>query len=524
MMSRRRILVSVAGIAMASTACMAYPSNPWFSQQQAPTPELTPTLGATEFAPATQGAGYEREEGPRVSVYADVETSAGSRLVRANFHLDDDAYVLVGHIDADGILRIEFPDTPLDNGFTRGHASYSTAQFFAGFSGQYRARFSTGLYHDGTASRDSYDGGLGYLFVIASWQPLHFEKFSTGGQWDSFEVTDVNYAKDPRPAVYELASLLAGTNPESYTVRFANVLDTQSSSLTRSTLFADNSFGAQLCSGPGYGYNFGFASSPFAFSAFSPVVTYGYGEPFWYRGSQYLYSSADDCYYRNSAFGQPFGNGYGYPGYYGWTVAQTPTSQNPGTAAPRLIGIDRIRPPVSPQGAPMRLAPTNGTDVGATNTSKMSLAPETTSPQYRTRGLVAHEDPAGTEEIAPRSPSSYRHANDAGSQAGSTYQSTVIRGGNDSRGQSGQTGQNNNSSGRAPVVNSPRTDSHNDSPRAAPQPRAEAPHYSQPSSPPPMRVEAPRSEPARSAPAAPAAPASSSSSSSSSSGKPPSKN
>ena len=96
------------------------------------------------------------------------------------------------------------------------------------------------------------------MFVIASWQPMHFEKFSTGGYWDSFELTDADYMKDPRPAVYELAALLAGTNSSSYTVRFANVHDTQTFYWGARSLFASNSFGAEMCNGFGYGFSYGF--------------------------------------------------------------------------------------------------------------------------------------------------------------------------------------------------------------------------------------------------------------------------
>ena len=48
------------------------------------------------------------------------------------------------------------------------------------------------------------------MFVIASWRPMHFERFQTGNIWDSFELTDDSYMRDPRPAIYELATLLAG--------------------------------------------------------------------------------------------------------------------------------------------------------------------------------------------------------------------------------------------------------------------------------------------------------------------------
>lgn len=516
-MSRRRIFASVAGAAIASSACMAYPNNPWFEQRQSPAPQLAPTSGVDEVTPAVTQAGAQQEEGPRVSIYAEVMNSAGTRLVRANFHLDDDAYVLVGHIDADGVLRIEFPDTPLDFGLVKGHASYQTAQFFAGFTNQYRARFATGQYRGTQAAGDSYDGGTGYIFVIASWQPLHFEKFSSGGVWDSFEVADADYARDPRPAVYELAASLAGTNPSTYTVRFASAYDTYTPYAATSA-FADSyygdGFGSQMCSGFGYGYSAGFPSSPFTFSGLNPVLTYGYGQSFWWRGSQYLYSAAGDCYYSGGSV--PYG---GYRPYvYGWTIAQTPTAPPPSTG--RLIGIDRIRTPVTPQATPMHLAPGGGSDVGsgAGNATHLSSTPEPTTPEYRTRGLVAHQDPAGTDDhIAPRSYGGNR-AHDGGSQSGNN-QGMVIRNGNDGRAQTTNSrgdGSNNNAA-RAQTQNQgqhavpqTRNESHADAPRVAP---AQSPHFDAPrSAPPPTpHVDAPRMAPAPPPP-----------SSSSSSGKPPS--
>jgi hypothetical protein len=536
MMSRRRVVASVTCVAMASTACVASsgaPSSSWFSQDQATA--VAPS-GAGQGSAWTRAGGYANEEGPRVSIYTEVENSAGSLLVRANFHLDDDAYVLVGHIDADGVLRIAFPETPVDNGFAHGRTSYQTAQFLGGFAGQYRARFSPGMPRlDARAVNDSYDGGLGWVFVIASWQPMHFEKFSTGGYWDSFEIDDANYMKDPRPAVYELAALLAGTNSSSYTVRFANIHDTQTIYGGQSA-FADV-YGAQMCNGFGYGFSYGFASTPFGMSSFNPVYLYGYGQPFWWRGSQYFYDSAFDCYYR--AGFSPFGyrpRGYGY----GWgVIAQAPPQAKPPVG--RLIGIDQIRrPPLTPQPGPMRVAPGNAADVGGANGSHMALAPEDGSPQYRTRGLVSHQDPVGAEVLAPRTVGPERRARDAGN--GFQTSGMVIRGGSDSRSQANASKDDANGrrapSGRA--VDAPNTNSRftpsNDAPRAAPQQRVESPRSESPrmAPAPAPRVEAPRMEAPRAAPSspppprveAPSAPRSAPSSPppASSSGKPPGKN
>jgi hypothetical protein len=280
---------------------------------------------------------------------------------------------------------------------------------------------------------------------------------------------------------------------------------------------------------------------------------YGYGQSFWWRGSQYLYSAGDDCYYRAGTY-LPFGyHPYGYG-----VIAQGPPTAPPGIG--RLIGVDQIhRPPLTPQPVPMRLAPGGAMDVGGGSGSKMALAPDNTSPEYRTRGLVAHQDPAGAEVLAPRTVGPDRRARDAGN--GFQTSGMVIRGGSDSRSQA-DAGNDASSARRAPsgrgsdapntspftvqndemggrhLVYKPSSDApraapqqrvespRSDAPRAAPapSPRVESPRVETPraASPPPPRVEAPRSEPAaRSAPASAPAPASSSSSSS---GKPPAKN
>src|SRR5690242_19121698 len=44
--------------------------------------------------------------GPRVSVSANFDYAGGSRQVDASFHMYDDAYVVVGHLDAAGRLKI----------------------------------------------------------------------------------------------------------------------------------------------------------------------------------------------------------------------------------------------------------------------------------------------------------------------------------------------------------------------------------------------------------------------------------
>jgi hypothetical protein len=443
-------------------------------------------------------------EGPRVDVRAVLTDVSASRRMRAAFRVEDDAYVLIGHVDPDGNVRIVFPNDPHDDGFVKGQKSYETGEFFAGFSDQYRYRYQNTRYRG--FRPDSYDGGFGYVFIVASWRPMHFEKFSGENGWDSFEMSDVAYMADPRPAIYELASLLAGENRESYTVKFARYYNTQNVSPFASSYSGYNAFGYGFCPGA---QPFGFASTPFSLTYYNPAITYGYD--FTYRGTQYLYSAAGDCYYSAPAY---YGNGYTLGGR---PVPGTPTT--PGTPSrPRVMTAeDSHRKPGEPHppGGKVLIEPKDaGSDVGA------HLA-QHSSPQYRDRGLITTED-GSTPPVARRGPRVEtneptrpsiqqmveRRTTNQNDGSGWTRTRAQPTTGGDDRPARVNGGNVNNSQPRSePETHSRPTPQ--DNPRSAPQ---SAPRYE-----PPPRVETPRSEPPASRPAPsevrPSEPPSSSSSS-----------
>ena len=165
-------------------------------------------------------------EGPRVSVQVNLDGANGSRRVDASFHMYDDAYVLVGHLGADGRVRVVFPTSPEDDGFVQGDKIYHVPSFFAGFTEEYRWRRATDGYHSVQSRRDSYDGGVGYVFVIASWRPMRFDRVTDAGKWETYEISDVRYMADPREAIDEIASVLAGDNREAYTIEYASYTKT----------------------------------------------------------------------------------------------------------------------------------------------------------------------------------------------------------------------------------------------------------------------------------------------------------
>jgi hypothetical protein len=325
-------------------------------------------------------------QGPAASIRTEVSNAADSRRIRAVFHLDDDAYVVVGQIGADGVLRIVFPVDPGDDGFVKGNKSYQTNEVFAGFNDEFRYRArQTGFFRDVSSANDSYDGGLGYVFIVASWRPMRFDQFSTDGKWDSFEIADQTYMRDPRPAINELASLLAGENREAYTVQYARSYTTLA--------LADASSGA-FSSGYCSGYEpLGFASSPFGAFGYNGVgIGYNpflsYGSNFYYRGQEYYYSSFGNCYVPGGYGG--FGYGYNV-GYIAQAIPATPFTH------PKIFDLDHHHSPPVPQPVDKHKLQTtvSGQDAGAA-----SSAPQTAhySAGYRQRGLITADDPKNGPE------------------------------------------------------------------------------------------------------------------------------
>jgi len=431
-------------------------------------------------------------EGPRVTVSAEFGNVSygGSRHVRAHVRLDDDAYVLVGQITPDGIVRIVFPEGPTDDGFLRGRQSYQTAEFFAGFDDQYRYRMATSAFgRFGAATRDSYDNGFGFLFVVASWRPMRFDRFSTGGAWDSFELLDNEYTRDPRPAIYELAALLAGPNREAYTVEFAHYSNTRYA-YDGGGLNQSSAYGSRFCSGfeP-----LGFASNPFSsFSLFNAMLPYG--QSFYYRGQYYGYNAFGDCYTIQTPFMRS--------GYGGYIIAQAPP------VYPRRIFDLGARKPFTPQPPHARLA----ADAAKATDHTAGAA---VSPVYRSRGLLTSDTPdprraSGSEPVTRTRPTiqdmvgkhyegrdGVTRAQLAGDDASTRATRNQPRFDSPSRGRETTNDDSRGGFTRSTPSDAPRPSPRTESPRTE-SPRVESPRSESPRvSAPPPRSEAPRSEPPR---------------------------
>ena len=331
------------------------------------------------------------EVGPRVTVTADFDYAGGSRRVDARFHMYDDAYVIVGHLDAAGRLKIVFPSEPGDDGFVRGEKIYQVPSFFAGFGDEYAWSYRNYRYqtHNTAARRDSYDAGLGYVFVIASWRPMRLDRITDGNRWLSYEISDVSYMYDPREAIEELGSVIAGDNREAYTIEYAHYSTTNYGTYSLSSFDAINNGCRSYRSSLGAGL-FG----PLFFDFYSPLDAFGYG-PSLSSCSRYAYG-----YYGFNSYGY----GYGYPVYTPTAVAPPIIPRGPRPGVP-------IAPPVFH----------NPRDPGSGTVALHRPRPETNPPatpvngssQYRRPGLITEDAPilrprgegrvAGAEMASPSS-------------------------------------------------------------------------------------------------------------------------
>ena len=318
--------------------------------------------------------------GPRVSVSADFDYGE-SRRVDVNFHLYDDAYVIVGHLDASGRLKIVFPSAPGDDGFVRGDKIYYVPPFFAGFADEYRWNYSEYQYryHNAASRLDSYDAGLAYVFVIASWRPMRLDRISDGNKWESYDISNVSYMHDPREAVEELGSLIAGDNREAYTIEYAHYYTTNYGTYSMS------SFNGLY----GYGYGSSYGS---ACSGFSPYAYPGM------LGFQSIFFSG---YSFMPGFGYGAGSlGCGYSGYYGGTYGY------PVAYGPPIIPRGR---PTIPIGTPVVHFPRGGTGttvavhrpvvggvVAPPAGSSASAAMTSGGSTYRRPGLITEDAPGGS--------------------------------------------------------------------------------------------------------------------------------
>lgn len=224
---------------------------------------------ACSYAPSAEPPRpIKPEDGPKASIRVQFTGANIYRQLEPSFIVDENAFVMVGHLGGDGMIRVLYPTSPsaaasrVEAGKTirvaRADAMYDADPSLF--------NFATRPYRRMSAEMDSYDGlGHGYVFLIASRYPLNFEPAMDGREFGEMDVADYGDMVDPRLAVRRFADVIAG-GP--YTLKFAAAHSTQTygssycgghlgySSFSggywggrrpyRSGYFADHSFGSTM--------------------------------------------------------------------------------------------------------------------------------------------------------------------------------------------------------------------------------------------------------------------------------------
>jgi len=340
--------------------------------------------------------------GPRALIHAQYTGGLLNRAADAVFKVEESAYVMVVHLGGDGQFTVLYPEDGRESGHVSGGKWFRTQRVAAYYDATPRLySFAATTYRSFGAQLDSYDGrGYGYIFLIASKRPLGFGQMSQFGLWNEVVAQDYESSYDPRGAIRDFASMVAGGAP--YTLKYA-----RSTGTVAMTSLADELFDCALLS------DLGFASylTPFSymFSAFSPFgmspsgsSSYGYGCQR-YQG-QYAY-----------------GPNFGY--YRPWTPSAPSTT--PTTPLPRVNPT--MRPPrhtIGEVGSGLSFAnPTR-----RNSPESPSNAPrDWTGLRRQSHGIPGFEPVGSTSESGSRSRSSGSTASGTRSSSGSTRTAPVQR-------------------------------------------------------------------------------------------------
>ncbi len=162
------------------------------------------------------------EDGPKASIRVGYSGGLVSRSLSAYFRTEENAFVLVGHLSGDGVIRVLYPSSPDQLGYIRGKKTNQTQTVAAHYDGAPALySYTMSPYRSLSAMYDSYDGrGHGYVFIIASRRPLASSLVSDLGEWEEMSVADYSQSYDPRAAIRDFADLVsAGAR---YTLKFAS--------------------------------------------------------------------------------------------------------------------------------------------------------------------------------------------------------------------------------------------------------------------------------------------------------------
>ncbi|HET7025394.1 MAG TPA: DUF4384 domain-containing protein [Gemmatimonadales bacterium] len=139
---------------------------------------------------------------PQVSVWTNT-TDPYQRGDRARVYVSagTDAYVMVLRIDTDGRVRVLYPVEPWQDDFVRGGRTFEVL----------------GRDEDNAFDVDD-NPGVGYVFAIASADPIKFDQFVRGDHWDYRTIANGRVVGDPYVALTDFANQLEGESDWDYDI------------------------------------------------------------------------------------------------------------------------------------------------------------------------------------------------------------------------------------------------------------------------------------------------------------------
>ena len=139
---------------------------------------------------------------PRVSIWTDRDDPyARGEAADVSLSVDQPSYVAVFRVDTDGRIRVLFPREPWTDTYVR----------------EPRELQVTGP-HGGRSFLVDDDPGVGYLFALASSEPLDFRSITRGDYWDYRLIDGGRIQGDPYFRLTDLAARLAPEGDYDYDV------------------------------------------------------------------------------------------------------------------------------------------------------------------------------------------------------------------------------------------------------------------------------------------------------------------
>jgi hypothetical protein len=219
--------------------------------------------GALDATALDAGAldGDEGSSAPRVRLFIPPAGYTTTNYVDAGFRVTDDAYVLIVTVDRDRRLRVLYPESPKESGFTTKRGSTHLTRFFGGFGSRMSAYASYDL-----TQRLSPFGAGGVLMAVASDRPLQLQRLSDeDGDWDERQLQQLVYERTLPAATHSVARAVLLTGQE-YSTDYITFSGSRTLNAYRSLA---SGFGE--CDGFGYGSG---AVDPFGLRG------YGSSDPF----------------------------------------------------------------------------------------------------------------------------------------------------------------------------------------------------------------------------------------------------